>query len=592
MGSNQWPQILNGAVWLPIVLLCWFRYLNGPGRFVWAACAGAAGGMAVLAGHHIVPEVVLTSVFGALAYKAWEKRRTLPRWTRYGLGMAVFALFLFLLSAVQTLPSMEFWKQAVRFVNAKEPVTWSDPIPYSVHRHYSLDPSSLPGVVVLGLRRDAPYEPFIGLAVFSLALIGFACFRQQSAARLLGFLALLGLLLSIGESSVLHGIFFALFPLFEKARNPSMLIAGFHLPLVVLAGFGVQALWENRPSRKWGRWFGVVGGLALAAVFVLYMADPGKARLQPGAMMFGLVALSMAALLLAPMRAHNRAIFAALLTFYEIGSTTTNSYPDREMGFPNLEALRRSDEIAGYLRRLRETEPFRFQIEDGVTPANFGDWHGLEQTSGYMGISVNLYREHWRPQVAALLGTKYYVGPKAKDQFQRSMFEVDGIHVWEASEYAPRVWTAHRFEIISIADAPARYQQGWPAMRDTVFAFSGNATVAECNGDKVETVRLAPESANLRASMQCDGLVILNTAYQPGWIGFIDGRRVDVIEAYGKILAVPVPAGTHTVSFHYAAWSVQLGLALSIAGLCGLSLLWISDRRGWEFPGLRRSKAT
>ena len=54
--------------------------------------------------------------------------------------------------AAQSLPAAEYWRAAYRFVNAKEPVTFDQQIPYLVHRHFSLDPASLSDT--LGLARQ------------------------------------------------------------------------------------------------------------------------------------------------------------------------------------------------------------------------------------------------------------------------------------------------------------------------------------------------------------------------------------------------------------------------------------------------------
>src|SRR5205085_1144979 len=59
MGSIDWPQMLNGAMWAPLVLLFFLRMDRGIDRgelpFLNAALSGACLGLAFLSGHHQVP---------------------------------------------------------------------------------------------------------------------------------------------------------------------------------------------------------------------------------------------------------------------------------------------------------------------------------------------------------------------------------------------------------------------------------------------------------------------------------------------------------------------------------------------------------
>ena len=46
-----------------------------------------------------------------------------------------------------------------------------------------------------------------------------------------------------------------------------------------------------------------------------------------------------------------------------------------------------------------------------------------------------------------------------------------GVSVWESPEYAPMAWTAHQFERVNEGQLAERYQRGWPAVREPVFAL-------------------------------------------------------------------------------------------------------------------------
>jgi len=143
--------------------------------------------------------------------------------------LLVFGLFAVLTSAVQVLPAYEYGKLSLRWVGAENPVGWKDKVPYPVHQLYALYPQSILGIVIPGFFRNS--DPFAGLVALSLALFGIAANGQDRTVRLLGAIALGGLLFALGHNSVFHGLIYALVPMVEKARNPSMAAFIFHFGL-------------------------------------------------------------------------------------------------------------------------------------------------------------------------------------------------------------------------------------------------------------------------------------------------------------------------------------------------------------------------
>ena len=595
MATIEWPQVLNGAVWLPVAVLFWLRFMSAPGRFVFAALSGAAGGISVLSGHHSSPIMILAVVAGVTVYMLFERRLTRRRLLHYSGGLAAFGLFFFLLSAAQSLPASEYWRVAYRFVNSKEPVTFDQQIPYLVHRHFSLDLASLPGLVVNGFHREAALNPFLGVVLVALGAIGFHAFRLTLYARLFLFLAVYSLLLAVGENSLLHGLFYARFPLFDKLRNPSMIVLCVHFSILVLAGMGLEALRQGRVDRRWGAGILRIGAAAMALLVVLYAIDPAKAVLQQGAAQFAFFAGTLGLVLLVPSKPRTAAVLASALALAEVGANSTKGYPDREMGFVNLEALSRYDDIAVYISAQRRQTPFRITVDDGVALQCFGAWYGLEQANGCVAMSVNMFRDQWRPELQPLLSVRYHVGanPKLPDQVKRFTGK-SGVHVWESPVYAPWTWTAHGFEQITEGQLSERYLRGWPAVREPLFALQGASQPAACPEiDKVQLTDMQHEYARVEASMACAGILVYSSAVLPGWTAVIDGNPAPIVEAYGKLLAVNVPAGRHIVEFRYAPTSVRIGALLTLFGLLAAAVWWwLNGRAESGSRGLRCPKAT
>src|SRR5262249_9739492 len=66
-GGVDWPQMLNGAVWAPLVFLFFLRAMRESSA-AYAALSGAALGFSFLSGHHQIPLFVCLGVGAAWIY--------------------------------------------------------------------------------------------------------------------------------------------------------------------------------------------------------------------------------------------------------------------------------------------------------------------------------------------------------------------------------------------------------------------------------------------------------------------------------------------------------------------------------------------
>jgi uncharacterized membrane protein YfhO len=65
---------------------------------------------------------------------------------------------------------------------------------------------------------------------------------------------------------------------------------------------------------------------------------------------------------------------------------------------------------------------------------------------------------------------------------------------------------------------------------------------------------------------------LLGDTWFPGWRAEIDGKRVEILEAFGSIRAIVLEAGTHDVRFRYLPWSVLLGGTVTLMGLAVMGI--------------------
>lgn len=551
VGSTDWPQVLNGAVWAPAVFLFLLRAARGERAVSSAALSGVCLGMAWLSGHHEAPVYLTLAAAGAWLYfvaRGAGSRKQL-------LGLAALALvFTVLASGLQTVPGYEYGKLARRWAGTPDPVAWNQPVPYSVHEHYSWPPAALLGLVLPG--RYWHVNPFVGVTALTLALLAVvAAWKKHPEVRLMAVLALAALLYAMAALNVFHGMLYALAPLAGKARVPARAIVIFNLAIAPLVAYGLDVLREDSSSRwlKRAVWllaavalgvFAVAGGMALAGRY-----DPQAASLWTG-----LTAAVLAAVL-AGWRAQaisGRALSVSLvlLCLLELGSASGANWPNLKdpNRTPLLAQLDAHDDIAAFLRA--QPGPVRVAVNDQDVPYNFGDWHGIDTLGGYVaGVTANIFElgTH-QPHVQDLLAVTHTVSRQPTRPGQELVFSgASGVNVYRNPGAVPRARIAHELASVSHLE--------------------------RCEGGRVEVLSMRPSRVVLKATAECRSMVVLADTAFPGWHACVDGHPAPIHEVYGALRGVVVEGGTHLIEMTYLPASVLLGGAMSLLGLLGAARL-------------------
>ncbi len=241
VGFIQWPQMLNGAVWAPLVFLFLFRAARGVRPLASAAFSGLFLGVSWLSGHHQVPIFLTLAAGGVWLYFLFEHGRI--QWNRLA-PLAVFLAFFLAAGALQMWPSYSYGRTAVRWVGSThDPVGWNEPVPYNVHQQYSLNPVYLLGIVLPGFQDIA--SPYVGVVALSLAALALACWWKSKELRILFAVGVAGLFLALGKNDVFHGVLYSILPMFDKARTPATALYLFHFAIAVLIAFGLDALFQS-----------------------------------------------------------------------------------------------------------------------------------------------------------------------------------------------------------------------------------------------------------------------------------------------------------------------------------------------------------
>ncbi len=112
---TDWPQMLNGAVWAPLVFLYIFRVARGKRVLASSLLSGFFLGVTWLVGHHQLP--LFVSIAAAMLWIALvvSSQEPVARMVRFAVAAFVITG---MTSAFQTLPMAEYGRQAVRWVGA------------------------------------------------------------------------------------------------------------------------------------------------------------------------------------------------------------------------------------------------------------------------------------------------------------------------------------------------------------------------------------------------------------------------------------------------------------------------------------------
>jgi hypothetical protein len=586
MATVGWPQRLNGAILTPLVFLFFVRVWQGRDVVRNSALCGACLGVALLSGHHEAPIFIALAVGGAWLYRLWEQRNA-SGWRKQWIGAAAFLLFTVLVGAVQILPAAEYGRLAFRWVNANQPVTFGKAVPYDVHAKLSFNPRSLLGVFVPWLNDG--FSPFLGWTIAVIAASGVISWWRVKEVKLFFAVALGGLLFSFGGLSIFHGVIYALVPEVEKARSVEFATLLFGFGACVLFAFGIDGIAAFRSEHfSWARRFnwllaGSAGVLTLATFFAF---ETGSAKIDTNYVLFsGLCATlllgALNTLWANQIRLRTAHVLLAGLTVFELGAILPQGYRHIEQGWPDLEPLGKYQDVADFLRHQPNFP--RLDIDDDAIPFNFGDWYGIDVFREYLASITRNVFELYADDVywsRMLFATEYTASKKPPANNQVPAFESrDGVHIYRNTDALPRAWLAHSAVSVRREEAARRLQSA-DHLKDVPYVVGTAPALETCaSPDNTSVVSVAPDEVVVDADTSCRALLIDADAYYPGWSVSVDNNSAHLIEVFGALRGVTLPAGHHRVVFRYRPLSVLLGACLSLVGTVAALMIWRQTRR-------------
>ncbi|HLI85572.1 MAG TPA: hypothetical protein VKV17_16775 [Bryobacteraceae bacterium] len=582
IGNTNWPQMVNGALWLPLVFLFLLRAGRGAGEkgnapLRNAMFSGTFLGIAWLSGHHQAPIFLMLAVAGVWLYFIFRAGRFDWRMARAAALSLVFAAAT---GALQILPAYEYGHQAKRWVGAPEAISWNQPVPYSVQETYDLRPFSLLGTVFP--RINSHSDPFVGLAALALALLGVAMAWRDMRVKLLAAVGLGGLLYALGQHSVFQGFLYGLIPELDKARVVSAAIVVFQFGVAALAAFGLDLL-LSRDTREegspWPRrvmWGALIFGLFTLALFqAVYFSNKFTFPGDDSVILTPFAAFGLAALLFAAMRGalgrNQCAVLVLLLVLLELGNNLGSvAVPRSDSGAMHwLAQMRGNADVAAF---LKEQEPYpRANVAGDAFAENWGAVQGVEMMAGGLaGLTTNWQRfDFWTVNSHLLWGAAYTLSEKPSTEGDLVFTGVSGLRVYRHKGVFPRAWAVH--EVVQVPDAQAgnrMIQQQLADFHRVAITLGPPVPLESCAApDNVAMTARSTDVVRIRADMGCEGMVVTSDTFYPGWHAEIDGRAAPIYEVNEAMRGVIVPRGAHALTFRYRPASAAIGGLLTLTAL-------------------------
>ena len=593
-------NLMATAAWAPWAIGLLLRSLQS-GSLIAAVGAGAVFGVALLAGH---PQMAFLSAGLLVMAGLWGRWRGLRTgrpgiaerltWARLSLHLALLFSVAIGVAAVQLVPFLELTGYSLR-----QTLTYAESAAFPLERR---------GLLLLlvphffgpslgdfwGMNSLTESYGYLGIITAPLAALGVLASRGHPWRLFWLLLAVGGLLLSLGERTVLHGWLYELLPAFERLRVPGRFLFYVTVGTAVLAAFGFDSLaapTRLRPALRFllsgSRLLLLLVGLAVALLLFAVLTNQDKdplifrrtiEALESGIMSVVFLALGLATLwsrFRRPRRWLAPAMFALLVTdLFSANQGLNLTDHDPTGGFQH-------EAIAGYLKA--QPGPFRIDPVTGIADRLQPDWSLTQSQEDVLGLfnplALRDYQRYWenlgsRSNPAYdLLAARFLIG--AKDvPLDRAKFEVaftghPSLNVYHNTAALPMAQLVPEAAVLPSDELWRRLREGPWDPRALLLAEDAPPLPASLPPTGVTTAgaldlldwqRPTPNDLRLRVRAPGAGYLLIVQNYYPGWRAWVDGQLTPLFRADGVFQALALDVGIHEVALRFqpTAWPVAL----------------------------------
>jgi hypothetical protein len=585
-------NMVEVAVWLPLELLLLRLALLGVRPLLILPLTSAVLAVAFFAGH---TQLFLYELLALALFVAF--------WGSYRQSVRVLAICLAgaaLLAAVQILPSLELTRLSLR-----------SGISYQESTKFAMAPAGL-------LTLLAPHffgenaqnywgswtttEVFGYAGILPLVLAAAALrLRRHSETRFWFWLAVLGVLLSLGEATVLQGWLYRLVPGFDKVRAPGRFLVYFDLAVAMLAALGFDSLRQARVRTHVvvERLRLVTGGAALVVLVVGLPVAYGILlthqhedavifhRLEvaaSGVMVLALLLLASHGLM--HFRRRWKAGFAAAalgLVALDLGSAGYSFNP----GYSDVTAPFRQPAIVSFLQREPAVRVDTATNVDDVFPPDLPMLERLHSVWGLFNpVQLSDYYDLWKAYIPGrgsslydVLGAKYLLAKKDTPldaKFQPVLTNDKQMNVYENSQALPRAFAVS-------ASVGGTHDQALQTVRALSFdpraqaVLEGGPGLTGSGGPWLATVVAEGDNRlDLDVSVPQAAALVVTTPHYPGWKATVDGQPAPLYRADFAFQGLPLQSGDHHVSLRFDPGIFKLGAVISLIAWLAATVCFIA----------------
>jgi len=582
----MWPCHNAALAWMPwVVLHCERAGKEGGRRVYWAALAAACQ---MLTGS---PEtILLTWLIVAVCFVRNVAQKEQSFLASGGRLLWLVALA-GTLSAVQLLPTLDFLAHGDR-TRAFGSGVWSLP-PWGL-ANFLLplfrSSGSLSGVF---MPEEQQWTSSYYAGVLPLLLAAIALWRARAGrTRLLGALALAGVVLALGKAGLLLEILKRALPLLGFIRYPVKFIILTVFCLALLAGAGAAWLqgrppdgarrslpgpatllgagivlllavefWFPFPSDSWSAvWPNALGRLLVLAAGAVLLALIFKTHPPPGRWFLGFGFLLLTGLDVCTHEPSQNPVmpvqgyddYAPPMTrLPRVGESRAMLSPAAERTMENLAT---ADPLSQYLGQ--RTELFSdCNLLNGIpTVGGFFSLHlaGPQKVDGLMAAGKA------SPRLAAFLGVSQIAPPPPP-------------FVWEAqTNFMP--WATIGQKPVFLDDAAAlavlSSESFEPRREVSLPPDARGRTKAVADGQaRILSSRVGPSECVFKTRAETRTMLVVAQAYYHNWRATVDGAPAPLWRANYAYQALEVPPGRHEVRLEYVDWAFRVGAVISAAAL-------------------------
>jgi hypothetical protein len=584
----QQISFLEAAVWLPLALFS-ARLLVSTGKNRYLVLTALSFTLAFLPGN---PQNLTFLFYTTLAYYAYLCWRSQTAWRLAGRRLVVIGLLTAGLSAVQLIPSVQWWRLSTRVS-----------IPFEQAAR-ALPPEGIVQLAITGL--VSWYQPmYVGIVTLVLAFVAAAIGRRDDTPFWVG-LAVVAIVFSFGKKVFGYELAYLTLPgysLFRDQERHAYLVT-FALAVLAAQGADVFLAPLRRPDRRFIREVTAFLRRSLPVAFLLLLVAVilGRLNLDVGdgkrtashlAILFMALALTTWVFALRVYRGGARRLNGALLLLvlvFDLFSLNRSQYYARYHDPHTVSPL--------WSQVL--SDPGFFRVQEDEFPI-VRDVPARRRLREVWGVAIRpakyeAFLKHVNEDVLwKLLGVKYVVTWRgslitwqnrtvAATQIAREGEGKSVKYLYRLADAPRSAWIVH--DVVTAENAGELYARlndarFDPFVQAILWEPAPVEPLAEAGRsvERAEILLFEPNRIVIRARAATTGLLVLGEVTYPGWEVIVNGEPSELREADGVLRAVVIPAGESRVEFRFRPLPFYAGAFISALTLLFLAVWTFREKR-------------